>query len=89
MAIAEILHGDNPDFTKWANKAEEFKQEFNEQLKTYALGLFPYRGIRPRPNESMLLYWHRLRGAQGADIIAVRNRVLWTSLAFDQTLTYY
>ena len=71
IAIPEILSGSTPVFKKFANKPDEFQREINEQLKTYAMGLFPFRTIRS--NESVLTWWRGLGGKEGTDLIAVRT----------------
>ena len=70
MAINEILHGDNPVFTQWASRPEQFQQELRNQFKAFSLNLFPWN-FPINPNENMLLRYSHFRGVGGADLMAV------------------
>ncbi|KAF9031322.1 ribonuclease H-like domain-containing protein [Panaeolus papilionaceus] len=71
IAGNEILHGAQPEFTRWRGHASVFKERLRNQLKTYARRQYPFNQPLNLEHDGIVEWWTRLDGQTDTDVLVV------------------
>ncbi|KAF9034363.1 hypothetical protein BJ165DRAFT_1356524 [Panaeolus papilionaceus] len=75
IAGNEILHGAQPEFTRWRGHASVFKERLRNQLKTYARRQYPFNQPLNLEHDGIVEWWTRLDGQTDTDVLPLAIKI--------------